>query len=160
MFSEPLLAHPAEIGGVHASWHPHTGDHDDRDQHHDDADDEQHVVFAAVRFPRSINDPDTRPGDCLCTCAQGAGHVNCELRSRRGSDAGVAKGELGFHKADTWEAALDAVGLAAADVQQTSQTWAETLVRFLTNPILAAVLMTVGLGSSRRSERRDLVSRT
>lgn len=49
-------------------------------------------------------------------------------------------------KADSLEAALDAVGLGgAADVRRTSQTWAETLVRFLTNPILASVLMTVGL---------------
>jgi membrane-bound serine protease (ClpP class) len=48
-------------------------------------------------------------------------------------------------KADTLEAALDAIGLGAADVRRTSQTWAETLVRFLTNPILASVLMTVGL---------------
>jgi membrane-bound serine protease (ClpP class) len=48
-------------------------------------------------------------------------------------------------KADTLEAALDAIGLAAADVRRTSQTWAETLVRFLTNPLLASVLMTVGL---------------
>jgi membrane-bound serine protease (ClpP class) len=70
----------------------------------------------------------------------------------------VAKGKLltltaseamGHHvvelKADTLQAALDAVGLGAADVRRTSQTWAETLVRFLTNPILASVLMTVGL---------------
>lgn len=48
-------------------------------------------------------------------------------------------------QADTLEAALDAVGLGAADVRRASQTWAETLVRFLTNPILASVLMTVGL---------------
>ena len=48
-------------------------------------------------------------------------------------------------QADTLEAALDGVGLGAADVRRTSQTWAETLVRFLTNPILASVLMTVGL---------------
>ena len=48
-------------------------------------------------------------------------------------------------KADTLEAALDAVGLSGADVRRSSQTWAETLVRFLTNPILASVLMTVGL---------------
>ena len=70
----------------------------------------------------------------------------------------VAKGKLltltaseamGHHvvefKADTLEAALDAVGLGAADVRRTSQTWAETLVRFLTNPTVASVLMTVGL---------------
>ena len=47
--------------------------------------------------------------------------------------------------ADTLEAALDAAGLGAADVRRVSQTWAETVVRFLTNPILASVLMTVGL---------------
>jgi membrane-bound serine protease (ClpP class) len=48
-------------------------------------------------------------------------------------------------RADTLDAALDAVGLGAAEVRRTSQTWAETLVRFLTHPILASVLMTVGL---------------
>jgi hypothetical protein len=47
MFSEPLLAHPAEIGGVDATWHPHLGDDDDRDRHYDNADDEQHMVVAA-----------------------------------------------------------------------------------------------------------------
>ena len=70
----------------------------------------------------------------------------------------VAKGKLltlttseamGHHvvefEADTLETALDAVGLGAADVRYSSQTWAETLVRFLTHPILASVLMTVGL---------------
>ena len=46
MFSAPLLAHPAEIGGVHATWHLHPGDDDDRDQRYDDADDEQHIVLA------------------------------------------------------------------------------------------------------------------
>ena len=51
MFSEPLLAHPAEIGGgVDATWHTHPGDDDDADQHHDDADDEQHMVVAANQF--------------------------------------------------------------------------------------------------------------
>jgi membrane-bound serine protease (ClpP class) len=48
-------------------------------------------------------------------------------------------------RADTLEAALEAVGLGHADVRRTSQTWAETLVRFLTNPIVASLLMTVGL---------------
>jgi hypothetical protein len=47
MFSEPLLAHPAEIGGVDATWRTHPGNDDDRDQHHDEADDEQHMVVAA-----------------------------------------------------------------------------------------------------------------
>ena len=46
MFGEPLLAHPAEIGGVHAAWQPHPGDDDDRDQRHHKADDQQHMVAA------------------------------------------------------------------------------------------------------------------
>jgi hypothetical protein len=41
MFSEPLLAHAAEISGVHATWQSHPGDDDDRDQHNDDAENEQ-----------------------------------------------------------------------------------------------------------------------
>jgi hypothetical protein len=49
MFSEPLLAHPAKIGGVDATWHTHPGNDDDRDQHDDDADNEQHLVLAAFR---------------------------------------------------------------------------------------------------------------
>jgi membrane-bound serine protease (ClpP class) len=70
----------------------------------------------------------------------------------------VAKGKLltltvseamGHHvvefSADTLEAALDRVGLGNADVRRTSPTWAETLVRFLTNPIVASLLMTVGV---------------
>ena len=52
MFSEPLLAHQAESRGVHATWHPHPGDDDDRDQRDYDADDEQHIVRAA--FSRRI----------------------------------------------------------------------------------------------------------
>ena len=44
MFGEPLLAHPAEIGGVHATWHPHPRDDADRDQHDADPDDEEHMV--------------------------------------------------------------------------------------------------------------------
>ena len=73
MFSEPLLAHPAEIGGVHPTWQPHPGDDGDRDPDHDDPDDEQHMVLAANRPPRRCNDPDTRQDDCLCDCAHGAG---------------------------------------------------------------------------------------
>jgi hypothetical protein len=74
VFGEPLLAHPAEIGGVHATWHPHPSDDDDRDQSDDDADDEQHMGRAA--FSSAPNDPDTWQGDCLCACAQGIRHMN------------------------------------------------------------------------------------
>jgi membrane-bound serine protease (ClpP class) len=42
-------------------------------------------------------------------------------------------------------AALEAAGLPHAEVRYARQTWAETLVRFLTNPIVSSLLMTVGL---------------
>jgi hypothetical protein len=42
MFSEPSLAHPVEVGGVHPTWHPHPGDYADRDQQDGEADDKQH----------------------------------------------------------------------------------------------------------------------
>jgi len=54
MFSEPLLAHPAEIGGVHPAWHPHPRNEADRDQHDPDADDEEHMVVAASRRRMAI----------------------------------------------------------------------------------------------------------
>jgi membrane-bound serine protease (ClpP class) len=47
--------------------------------------------------------------------------------------------------ADTIEAALVASGLSNAEVRRPEQTWAETVVRFLTDPIVSSLLMTVGL---------------
>jgi len=47
--------------------------------------------------------------------------------------------------AATLESALGAVGLVDAEVRRASETWAETLVRFLTSPIVASLLMTIGL---------------
>ena len=47
--------------------------------------------------------------------------------------------------ADTLPEALDAAGLRDADIRRASQTWAETFVRFLTNPIVSSLLMTIGL---------------
>jgi len=44
MFSEPLLAYPAETTGVHATWYPHPRDDADGDQHDTDADDKEHMV--------------------------------------------------------------------------------------------------------------------
>ena len=49
------------------------------------------------------------------------------------------------HIADTLTAALEVAGLPDADVRRASQTWAETLVRFLTHPVVSSLLMTVGL---------------
>ena len=47
--------------------------------------------------------------------------------------------------ADTLVAALAASGIPDADIRTARQTWAETLVRFLTHPVISSLLMTVGL---------------
>ena len=47
--------------------------------------------------------------------------------------------------ADTLTDALEAAGLPDAEVRPATQTWAETLVRFLTNPIVSSLLMTIGM---------------
>jgi membrane-bound serine protease (ClpP class) len=45
-------------------------------------------------------------------------------------------------------------GLPGAELRYAEQTWAEGLVRFLTNPVVSSLLMTLGLlGSSSRSAR-------
>jgi membrane-bound serine protease (ClpP class) len=48
-------------------------------------------------------------------------------------------------KAATVNAALEAAGLPNAEVRYARQTWAESLVRFLTHPVVSSLLMTVGL---------------
>jgi hypothetical protein len=48
MFSEPLLAHPTETGGADAARHPHPREDADRDQHDGGANDEEHMVVAAI----------------------------------------------------------------------------------------------------------------
>jgi len=47
--------------------------------------------------------------------------------------------------ADSVDAALTAAGLPGADLRVARQTWAETLVRFLTHPVVSSLLMTLGL---------------
>jgi membrane-bound serine protease (ClpP class) len=47
--------------------------------------------------------------------------------------------------ADTLDAALAVAALPGAEVRVARQTWAETLVRFLTHPVISSLLMTVGL---------------
>jgi membrane-bound serine protease (ClpP class) len=47
--------------------------------------------------------------------------------------------------ADTVEGALEAAGVPGAEVRRASQSWAETLVRFLTHPVVSSLLMTIGL---------------
>jgi membrane-bound serine protease (ClpP class) len=47
--------------------------------------------------------------------------------------------------ADTLDAALAVAGLPGAEVRVARQTWAETLVRFLTHPVISSLLMTTGM---------------
>ena len=49
-----------------------------------------------------------------------------------------------FH-AETLESVLEQLGLAGAQARRLSPNWAEDLVRFLTNPIVSSLLMTVGM---------------
>ena len=48
-------------------------------------------------------------------------------------------------RADSVEAVLDALGLAGAEVRRAGPTWAETVVRFLTHPLVSSLLMTIGI---------------
>lgn len=41
--------------------------------------------------------------------------------------------------------ALEAAGLPGAELRYAAQTWAETFVRFLTNPVVSSLLMSIGL---------------
>src|SRR5690349_17310416 len=65
MFSEPLLAHAAEVGGLNAAWHPHPRNDADRDQHDADDKEEHRVVAAISRIAILTRGPLT----CLCACA-------------------------------------------------------------------------------------------
>jgi len=47
--------------------------------------------------------------------------------------------------ADTLDAALSAAGISGAEIRRVEETWAESLVRFLTNPVVSSLLMSVGL---------------
>lgn len=48
-------------------------------------------------------------------------------------------------RADSLDAVLAAMDLGQAEVLRASETWAETLVRFLTHPIVSSLLMTLGI---------------
>jgi len=48
-------------------------------------------------------------------------------------------------RADTVESVLEQLGLPGAEVRRASANWAETLVRFLTHPIISSLLMTIGM---------------
>lgn len=53
--------------------------------------------------------------------------------------------KLADFRADSVESVLERLGLAGADVRRASPTWAETLVRFLTHPVVSSLLMTIGI---------------
>jgi membrane-bound serine protease (ClpP class) len=48
-------------------------------------------------------------------------------------------------RADSLEAVLTRLHLGGAEVRRISENWAEQLVRFLTNPVLSSLLMTIGM---------------
>src|SRR5690606_25688881 len=53
--------------------------------------------------------------------------------------------ELGYaQQAEDWDALVQQLGLADAPVQQASTNWAERVVRFLTHPAVAPMLLSIG----------------
>ncbi len=48
-------------------------------------------------------------------------------------------------RADTLDAVLAKLDLAGAEIRRPTQTWAETLVRFLTEPLVSSLLVTIGI---------------
>jgi len=46
---------------------------------------------------------------------------------------------------NTLEAVLQSLDLGDADIRYASETWAESLVRFLTHPVVSSLLMTLGI---------------
>jgi membrane-bound serine protease (ClpP class) len=53
--------------------------------------------------------------------------------------------KLADFRADNLAALLTSLNLTGADLRTASQTWAETLVRFLTHPVVTSMLMTLGI---------------
>lgn len=55
------------------------------------------------------------------------------------------KHRIADFRADSLEGVLEAMGLAGAEVRRAAPNWAEGLVRFLTQPIVSSLLLTLGL---------------
>ena len=55
------------------------------------------------------------------------------------------KHKLADFRANTLEALIERSGLSGAEVRRTTPNWAENLVRFLTNPIVSSLLITIGM---------------
>ncbi len=61
------------------------------------------------------------------------------LRSDQAIEIGIAQ-----HEARNVEAVLEHSGLAGAEILRIEPNWAERVVRFLTNPMISGLLMTIG----------------
>lgn len=57
----------------------------------------------------------------------------------------AVKHKVADFRAQTIESVLDQLDLAGAQVRRASPNWAEGLVRFLTNPIVSSLLITIGM---------------
>jgi membrane-bound serine protease (ClpP class) len=55
------------------------------------------------------------------------------------------KHKVADFRAATIDSVLEQLGLAGSQIKRVSPNWAEHLVRFLTNPVVSSLLMTVGL---------------
>ncbi len=55
------------------------------------------------------------------------------------------KHKVADFRADTLEAALEKLGLGGAEIRRATPNWAENLVRFLTNPVLSSLLITIAM---------------
>jgi membrane-bound serine protease (ClpP class) len=53
--------------------------------------------------------------------------------------------KLADFRADSVEAVLERLGLPGAEVRRAAPTWAETVLRFLTHPVVSSLLMTIGI---------------
>ncbi|MHB8765786.1 MAG: NfeD family protein [Deferrisomatales bacterium] len=60
------------------------------------------------------------------------------------TEEALAQGVADF-RADTLADVLEHLGLAGAEVRRPTPTWAELVVRFLTNPVVSSLLMSLGV---------------
>jgi membrane-bound serine protease (ClpP class) len=97
--------------------------------------------------PRDGGGPESPAGVCRSDGGRRRGdrRGDRQRQAAHAHDLGSARAQGGGSDGDTVDAALEAAGLPGAEVRYASQTWAETFVRFLTNPVVSSLLMTVGL---------------
>jgi membrane-bound serine protease (ClpP class) len=85
--------------------------------------------IAEAMVDETLEIPNLKPAGKLLT-----------LSTREAISVGFAKGEV-----KDLTALLAAVGLPGATVMQISPNWAELLVRFLTNPVVSPLLLSIGM---------------